>query len=92
MRSMKNQLMKKQISRKCIATGKIKNTDELIRIVMTKNQEFFVNSNVKGRGAYVSNDIKLFENIKIQKLLNRSFRTNVPMQTYDELEKQMKGE
>ena len=81
--------MKKKLKRKCIVTFEILEIDKLIRIVQLPNKEFKVNSNAQGRGAYVKKDITLFDKLKKQKLLNRSFKTNVPNAIYEELKKEM---
>ena len=75
-------------NRKCIATGKKFPKDQLIRIVKTK-EKFIVDSNEKGRGAYVSKNVDLYDQILRNKLLNRAFRTNVPNEIYIELKKVM---
>lgn len=77
-------------TRKCIATNKVCDVSELIRIVKTKSGKYFVNSNEKGRGAYVSKHFKDIEELKRKRLLNRSFKTQVPTEVYDELEKILK--
>lgn len=82
--------MKKLNNRKCIITNSKFPKSELIRIVKTKNGEFIVNSNEQGRGAYVKNDISLLPELKRKKLLNRSFKMDVPNKTYEELEKILK--
>lgn len=72
-------------SRKCIATGEVKPKEQLIRIVKTKNGTYEVNSDAKGRGAYVSKNASVIDEIAKKRLLNRSFKTTVPQEVYDKL-------
>lgn len=83
--------MIKNLRRKCIVTYEILEVEKLIRIVKLSNGEFKVDSNAKGRGAYVKKDSDLFEKVQKQKLLNRSFKTNVPSSVYEELKKKMEA-
>lgn len=78
--------------RKCILTNKIKSKSELIRIVKTKKGEFFIDSNANGRGAYISKHVKNPDLVFKKRVLNRSFKTNVPKEIYDKLIKFLKGE
>lgn len=79
-------------SRKCIATGEIKPKEQLIRIVKTKNGTYEVDSDAKGRGAYVSRDANTINEIAKKRLLHRSFKTNVPQEVYDKLIEKLKEE
>lgn len=79
------------VKRKCIVTNEIVSTDELIRIVKLKDGNYEINNSAKGRGAYVKNDVNLIETIRVKKVLNRSFKTQVPNHVYDELEKIIRG-
>lgn len=85
---MKNKI----VSRKCVVTGKVRPTKELIRVVSTKDGEFFVDSDKPGRGTYISRDIKEVRQIKRRKVLNRAFKKDVPVQIYEELENVIKRE
>lgn len=78
--------MNNNVQRKCIVTNKIKDTKDLIRIVKTKSGQYFVNSDAKGRGAYISNDPSIIEDLKRKRFLNRSFKTQVPEQVYIDIE------
>lgn len=77
-------------NRKCIATGEILPKEKLIRIVKMKDGQIFVDSDKKGRGAYVKRDPKLFDKVKKQRLLHRAFRNNVNASIYDDLEQKIK--
>ena len=82
--------MKKLNNRKCIVSHKTFPKEELIRIVKTKKNNFLVDSNEQGRGAYVQRDPNIFEEIKKKKLLNRAFKEDVPLKIYDELKEKLK--
>lgn len=49
--------MEKETSRKCVATGEVKNTSELLRFVKTPDSRLVpdFNKKLEGRGLYVSN-------------------------------------
>lgn len=79
-------------SRKCIASGEIKPKEQLIRIVKIKNGTYEVDSDAKGRGAYVSRDASTVNELVKKRLLNRSFKTNVPQEVYDKLIEKLKEE
>lgn len=71
-------------NRTCIATHKEFPKEELIRIVKTKDNKFFVNSKVQGRGCYISKTASPDELAK-KRLLHRAFKTEVPKEAYDQL-------
>lgn len=78
------------ISRKCIVTNKVKPLDQLIRIVKTKDNRFLISNDAKGRGAYVSKILPAKELLIKKRLLNRSFKTDVPKEIYEKLEQMIK--
>ena len=78
-------------SRKCLVTNKSFAKSDLVRIVKLKNGEILVDSNAKGRGAYITKNCQDFAFIKNKRLLNRVFRTNVSEKVYDDLIKKLKG-
>ena len=80
----------KDYKRKCIATCKLYSVKELIRIVKTKDNEFFVDSSKEGRGAYIWTGINDINIIRKQRLLNRSFKGEVPFKVYEEVEEKLK--
>lgn len=82
---------KKIIFRKCISTNKIVSTNEMIRIVRDKNNNFFLEQNnyIQGRGAYILNDLKTINHALERKLLNKTFKTNISNDVYDKLKKEV---
>ncbi|MCK5866852.1 MAG: YlxR family protein [Mycoplasmataceae bacterium] len=80
----------KVYKRKCIATSKLYEVTELIRVVKTKSNEFFVDSSTNGRGAYIWIGLKDTTILRRQRLLNRTFKGEVPLSVYDEIENKLK--
>ena len=79
-----------QNNRKCILKRKSFPKKDLIRIVKTKENKYYVNSNNQGRGIYVSKDAS-FTSINKKKMLHKAFRTPVPDSIYLELKKVLEG-
>lgn len=75
--------------RKCIVTNAVKDKNELIRIVKTKDNTFLISDIAKGRGAYISKDKNLIDDLMKKRLLNRSFKTSVPLEVYNEVKKKL---
>ncbi|MCK5807178.1 MAG: YlxR family protein [Mycoplasmataceae bacterium] len=80
----------KVCKRKCIATHKLFEVSELIRVVKTKDNKFFVDSDENGRGAYIWVGIKDISILRKHRLLNRAFKGEVPSEVYDILEDKLK--
>ena len=80
----------KVCKRKCIVTHELFDTSELIRVVKTKDNKFFVDSKIDGRGAYISKDIEKIDVIIKHRLLNRAFKGNVPIEVYNLLGNKLK--
>lgn len=78
-------------NRKCIATNVVMPKEDLIRIVKTKNNQFFVDSEEKGRGAYISRSSANISELQKKRLLNKSFKGNVPNEVYEKLIKILEG-
>ena len=72
-------------SRKCILTNEVKPKAELIRIVKQKKGDYLVDSDAKGRGAYISRQVTNPQLIIKKRVLNRSFRAAVPIEVYNKL-------
>ena len=80
----------KDYKRRCIATRKLFEVTELIRVVKTKENEFFINSSKEGRGAYIWIGLKDITILRRNRLLNRSFKVEVPLKIYDLLERTLR--
>ena len=85
--------LKKQPTRKCVGCGEIKNKKELIRVIKTNENEFFVDTTGKanGRGAYICNDKDCFLKARKCKGLERSFKMSINNEIYEALAKEFDG-
>ena len=83
--------MKKIPQRTCIGCNVQKNKTELIRIVINKEGEIFIDKTGKanGRGAYICNNSECLEKVIKSKRLERSFETTISNEIYDELRKEI---
>ena len=77
--------MKKEILRKCISTGEIKNRNLLFRIVKTPTGDIKVDFTYRanGRGAYISKNKEAIEIAKKKKLLSKALECNISDEIYD---------
>ncbi len=84
-------IKKKVPMRKCTGCQEMKNKKELIRVVKSDAGEFSLDFTGKksGRGAYICRSMECFEKACKNKGLERSFKTAVPKEVYDELKKQL---
>ena len=64
--------------------------NQMIRIVKLKNNSFEIDSKAQGRGAYILKDNKAITRVIKNKVLHKTFRTNVPNSAYEELKKIIK--
>lgn len=81
----------KNNTRTCIASHKVYQKEELIRVVKTKNNNFEVDSQSQGRGCYISKVTNPDEIMK-KRLLHRAFKMEVPKEIYEELVAKLKGD
>ncbi len=72
--------------RMCCNCRKMFYKDELIRIVRNKENLFLIDKTKKinGRGAYICSECRK-EDLKKRKVLNKSFKCNVPENIYDDI-------
>ncbi len=84
-------IKKKVPMRKCTGCQEMKSKKELIRVVRSDTGEFSLDFTGKksGRGAYICRSMECFEKACRNKGLERSFKTAVPKEVYDELKKQL---
>lgn len=80
--------------RKCTGCQEMKNKKELIRIVKNEQGEISLDFTGKkpGRGAYICPTVECLEKAHKTKGLERSFKSAVPKEVYEQLMKQLKGE
>ncbi len=84
-------IKKKVPMRKCTGCQEMKNKKELIRIVRNDEGVFSLDTTGKkpGRGAYICNSADCLEKAFKNKGLERSFKSAVPSEIYDELKTQL---
>lgn len=77
--------------RKCTGCQKMKNKNELVRIVRNNKGEFALDAKGKmsGRGAYICKDIDCLEKAHKSRGLERSFKAAVPKDVYETLRKEL---
>ncbi len=85
--------MKKKPMRKCLGCGELKDKSELIRIVKTKEDEFFVDKSGKknGRGAYICDSSNCFDKAMRNKGIERSFKKAIPAEIYSQLKEELQN-
>ena len=86
--------MKNLPKRTCIGCNEIKLKKELIRIVKNKEEEIFIDKTGKanGRGAYLCDSEECLQKARKSNALSRSFKINVPQETYEALERQLNND
>lgn len=79
--------MKKIVQRTCMGCNLKKDKKELIRLVVNKKGEIFVDETGKaeGRGAYICDDIKCLEKAIKTKRLERVFETKIDDKLYENI-------
>ena len=73
--------------RKCIGCQQMKQKNELVRVVHSKDGEMSVDLTGKksGRGAYICHSKACIEKARKTRQIERAFKTNVPDEIYIEL-------
>ena len=77
--------------RQCTGCGERKEKKELIRIIKTPEEEIVVDFTGKknGRGAYICNSTECLRLARKRKSLERSLKTSIPDEVYQQIEKEM---
>lgn len=83
-------MSKKIPMRQCIGCGEMKNKKELMRVLKTTEGPIVLDVTGKknGRGAYLCKCKECLQLAKKNKGLERSFKMSIPMEVYDNLEKE----
>ncbi|BET38379.1 MULTISPECIES: RNase P modulator RnpM [Spiroplasma] len=83
---------KKIPMRKCIVTNTILPKRELIRIVINKEGQLFIDKTGKqnGRGAYIQPKLELIPLLIKNKALERALKTKIPNEFYEQLINEIK--
>ncbi len=72
--------------RRCVTCMTSRPQKEMTRVVFYDKQlKIDIHGNENGRGAYVCNNVQCIENIKKRKAYQRSFKTQFPETTIDEI-------
>ena len=82
---------KKIPQRQCVGCNEMKNKKEMIRILKTPEGQFALDTTGRknGMGAYLCPSVECFQNAMKGKGLERSFKTVIPKEVYEALEKEM---
>ena len=77
--------------RQCICCGEMKSKKEMIRVLKTSEDEIVLDATGRknGRGAYLCPSMDCFKKAVKNKGLERSFKTAIPKEVYETLEKEM---
>jgi uncharacterized protein len=89
---MKEMNMKKVPLRQCTGCNEMKSKKDMIRVVKTPEGQIIIDATGKknGRGAYICCSVECLSKSIKTKALERSFKTKIPTQVYEELEKELK--
>lgn len=79
--------MKKIVLRTCIGCNIKKDKRELIRLVINKQGDFFIDSSRKaeGRGTYICNSLECLEKANKSKRLEKTFGIRIDEELYKDL-------
>lgn len=77
--------------RQCIGCGEMKSKKEMIRVLKTSEDEIILDATGRknGRGAYLCPSMDCFKKAVKNRGLERSFKTAIPKEVYETLEKEM---
>ncbi len=80
--------VKKIPMRMCIACHEMKTKKEMLRIVKNKEGAVFIDYSGKaaGRGAYICDNPDCIRKLKKNRLLNKVFSSEIPMEIYEKIE------
>ena len=86
-----NMRVRKVPMRQCTGCGERKEKKELIRIIKTPEDLIEVDFTGKknGRGAYICNSTECLRLARKRKSLERSLKTSIPDEVYQQIEKEM---
>lgn len=73
--------------RKCLVTKELKEKEELVRLVKTKEGEVLIDQSGKknGRGAYLTLDREIILQAKEKNVLAQAFKMQIDLTVYDDL-------
>ncbi len=85
-------MIKKKVPlRKCTGCQQMKEKKELIRVVRTDEDQYYIDltGKMSGRGAYICKSIECFEKAFKSKGLERSFKATIPKDIYEKLKSEL---
>ena len=84
-------IKKKLPMRQCTGCGELKTKKEIIRVIKTPENEIAIDFTGKknGRGAYLCNSLECLKKARKTKAIERSLKTTIPDEIYDQLEKEL---
>ncbi len=85
-------MIKKKVPlRKCTGCQKMKEKKQLIRVVRTDENQYYMDltGKMSGRGAYICKNIECFEKAFKSKGLERSFKSAIPKDIYEKLRNEL---
>ncbi|MDD3222162.1 MAG: YlxR family protein [Clostridia bacterium] len=83
--------IKKLPLRQCTGCREMKNKKDMIRVIKTAEGDICIDATGRknGRGAYICPDIKCLEQAMKNRGLERSLKTSIPAEVYQQLEEEM---
>ncbi len=84
---------KKIPMRQCVGCAQMKAKKELIRVIKTPEDQVVLDATGRknGRGAYICLDPECLKKARKSKGLERSLKTAIPAEVYENLEKEMES-
>lgn len=84
-------MAKKIPLRQCIGCGEMKSKKEMMRVIKTAEDDIVLDVTGKknGRGAYLCVSMECLKKARKNKGLERSFKTKIPDDIYEKLEKEL---
>lgn len=85
-------MIKKKVPlRKCTGCKQMKEKRQLIRVVRTDENQYYMDltGKMSGRGAYICKNIECFEKAFKSKGLERSFKSAIPKDIYEKLRNEL---
>lgn len=79
--------------RQCIGCGEMKNKKDMLRVIKTPEGEILLDATGRknGRGAYICPSMECMKKAVKSRGLDRSFKTAIPQEVYESLEKEMES-
>lgn len=88
-----NPMNKKVPMRRCVGCGEMKSKKEMMRVLKDADGKFSLDETGKknGRGAYLCISGECMQKARKNKGLERSFKMSIPVEVYEDLEKEFQS-